>query len=124
VAGGRGGKGGGRERQRGQGSKKREREREEATIASGSSYNTALLFPPLPPLRRELYNNALTSLDVGLFDKNTALRQLYVDWEFLDAFDPYLSSHPHSRSLHYNQLTSLPSGVFLKNTALQQLYVD
>jgi hypothetical protein len=35
--------------------------------------------PPLPSGNRYLYNNALTSLKVGVFDKNTALTYLYVD---------------------------------------------
>ena len=35
--------------------------------------------PPLPPGIRLLAANALTSLEVGVFDKNTALIHLYVD---------------------------------------------
>jgi hypothetical protein len=35
--------------------------------------------PPLPFGNRDLYDNQLTSLEVGIFDKNTALKYLYVD---------------------------------------------
>jgi len=34
---------------------------------------------PLPPGNRYLDNNQLTSLEVGVFDKVTALEVLYVD---------------------------------------------
>ena len=39
------------------------------------------LSPPPPFGCRDLYNNALTSLNSGLFDKTTALTQLYVGWQ-------------------------------------------
>jgi hypothetical protein len=44
-------------------------------------YRGALDFHTLSPLlaNRSLRNNQLTSLEVGVFDKNTALTTLYVD---------------------------------------------
>jgi hypothetical protein len=46
------------------------------------AYNTyvlTILCPPLPLQHtRWVYDTPLTALDVGLFDKNTALTQLYV----------------------------------------------
>lgn len=35
--------------------------------------------PVVPLNHRYLYQNQLTTLDAGLFDKNTALKLLYVD---------------------------------------------
>jgi hypothetical protein len=46
---------------------------------TGSAFLLPQCALPPPSGNRWLYSNKLTSLEVGIFDKNTALRVLYVD---------------------------------------------